>query len=263
MSEESDILLDIDDGVAVITLNAPKVLNAMNGPMIEHFAAAVHKATAKGSGVRCLLLTGAGRGFCAGANLANRQEGGSNDRPAGSALETHYNPLINQLRQMEIPMVTAVNGPAVGVGMSFAIMADLVVAARSAYFMQAFARIGLIPDGGATWFLPRIVGLRRAVELSMLAERLPAEQALEWGLVSRVVDDDALMDEAMELARRLARGPRSLGIMRRAYWASPDNSLEAQLQMEANLQGQAGRTKDFREGVAAFLEKRQADFSGE
>ncbi len=161
-----------------------------------------------------------------------------------------------------MPIVTAVNGAAAGVGMSFAMMGDIVVAAQSAFFLQAFARIGLVPDGGATFMLPRLVGWGRAMELSMLAERLPAEQAREWGLVNRVVDDDALMDESMGLARRLADGPRSLALIRRAYWASWSNSFESQLDLEARLQNEAGASEDFAEGVSAFLEKRDARFTG-
>ena len=147
--------------------------------------------------------------------------------------------------------------------MSFAIMGDLVVAARSAYFLQAFAKIGLVPDGGASYYLPRIIGWRRAMELSMLAERLPAEQALDWGLINRVVDDENMMTEALALAERLANGPRSLGLIRQAYWDSLDNSFSDQLQLEARLQNQAGRTSDHREGVKAFLEKRDAQFQGQ
>ena len=159
-------------------------------------------------------------------------------------------------------MVSAVNGPAAGVGMSFAIMADIVIAAKSAYFLQAFAKIGLVPDGGATYYLPRIVGWRRAMELSLLAERLPAERALEWGLINRVVEDDRLMEEAMIMAERLANGPRSLSMIRRAYWESQNNSFEEQLQLEALLQHEAGLTADNREGTTAFLEKRDPKFTG-
>jgi 2-(1,2-epoxy-1,2-dihydrophenyl)acetyl-CoA isomerase len=171
--------------------------------------------------------------------------------------------VINFLRNMEIPMVTAINGPAVGVGMSFAVMSDYAVAAKSAYFLQAFANIGLIPDGGATYILPRIIGWRRAMELSMLAERLPAETALEWGLINKVVADDELQAEGLKVATRLAEGPRSLGLIRQAYWASLDNSFSEQLQLESDLQTVAGKTKDNIEGVTAFLEKRPAKFTGE
>ena len=153
-------------------------------------------------------------------------------------------------------MVTAINGPAVGVGMSFAVMSDYAVAAKSAYFLQAFANIGLIPDGGATYILPRLIGWRRAMQLSMLAERLPAETALEWGLINKVVEDSELMEEGMAVATRLANGPKSLGLIRQAYWESLNNSYTEQLQLESDLQTVAGKTKDNMEGIKAFLEKR-------
>ncbi|MCY4501625.1 MAG: enoyl-CoA hydratase-related protein, partial [Alphaproteobacteria bacterium] len=161
-----------------------------------------------------------------------------------------------------VPVVSAVNGVAAGIGMSFALSADIRIAARSGYFLQAFARIGLVPDGGATWILPRLVGMARAMELSMLAERLPAETALEWGMVNRVVDDEALMDEAMAMARRLAGGPASLGMIRQLYWQSLENGYSTQLKAEADTQTAAGQTQDYEEGVAAFREKRPAAFSG-
>jgi 2-(1,2-epoxy-1,2-dihydrophenyl)acetyl-CoA isomerase len=168
------------------------------------------------------------------------------------------------LRELEMPIVTAVNGAAAGVGMSFAIMGDLVCASKNAFFLQAFARIGLIPDGGSTFMLPRLIGWGRAMELSMLAERLPAEKAEAWGLVNRLFDDnDALQTGAMQLARQLANGPRSLTLIRRAYWQTWHNAFEQQLDLEAQLQNQAGRSNDFKEGVSAFLEKRDAKFTGE
>ena len=254
-----NIVVDYIDHVAILKLNAPEVLNALSPVMVQEMSSAITDILQ--SDARCLLITGEGRAFCAGANL---QAGGPAKGlpPAGSVLETHYHPVMTKLRNMEIPMLSAVNGPAVGVGMSFAVMADIVVAARSAYFLQAFANIGLVPDGGATHLLPRIVGWRRAVELSMLAERLPAEKALDWGLVNRVVDEDKLMDEALGLAARLANGPRSLGLMRKAYWETFSNSYSEQFQLEANLQGIAGASEDNREGVQAFLEKRPAKFTG-
>ena len=250
------------DRVAVLKLNAPEVLNALSGDMVLEISHAVDEII--NGDARCLLMTGEGRAFCAGANL---QAGNLNAKsealpPSGGVLETHYHPLMNKLKNMEIPMVTAVNGPAVGVGMSFAVMADMVVAAKSAYFLQAFANIGLVPDGGATWLLPRLIGWGRAMELSMMAERLPAEKALEWGLVNRLVDDEQLMDEAMSIAGKLAAGPMSLGLIRRAYWASYNNSYAEQFQLEANLQAAAFASEDNQEGVQAFLEKRQAKFKG-
>ena len=254
-----NIRLEYRDRVAVLTLNAPEVLNALSNAMVSELHDAIVQVI--NSEARCLLMTGEGRAFSAGANLQQR---GRDNGPAapGSALETHYHPVMTKLRKMEIPMVTAINGPAVGVGMSFAVMADYALAAKSAYFLQAFANIGLVPDGGATWILPRVVGWRRAVELSMMAERLPAETALEWGLVNRVVDDDVLMEESMQVADKLANGPFSLGLIRQAYWESYNNSYAEQFQLEANLQDQASSSRDNAEGVRAFLEKREAKFTG-
>jgi 2-(1,2-epoxy-1,2-dihydrophenyl)acetyl-CoA isomerase len=219
--------------------------------------------------VRCLLLTGTGRAFCAGANLTDPDRPSPRDRQAEasgaakSELETWYNPMFIRLRNLPIPYIAAVNGVAAGVGMSFALSADLVIAAKSSYFLQAFARIGLVPDGGSTWILTRRVGVARAMELSMLAEKLPAETAMAWGAVNRVVEDSALMTEATALAKRLAAGPSvAYGLIRKAYWESLENDYPAQLQLEADLQKQAGRTTDHAEGIAAFKEKRQAVFTG-
>ncbi len=259
--ELSKVSLDFDGSVALLKFNHPEALNAIGGEMMQGLADAVAEISGRGNAVRCLLLTGEGRGFCAGANLADR--GGNERRAAGGALRNAYHPLLLTLRDLPMPMVTAVNGPAAGVGMSFAVMGDMVCASKRAFFLQAFARIGLVPDGGSTFLLPRLVGWGRAVELSMLAERLPAERAFEWGLVNRLYDDnDALMDGAMDIAQRLANGPRSLGLIRRAYWATWHNSYEQQLELEAQLQGEAGATDDAAEGRRAFLEKRDPNFSG-
>ena len=260
MSEEK-VLLRIQDNVAVVTLNAPEVLNALSAEMVRQLSVAVSKA-AKTEGVRCLLINAAGRGFCAGANLQAR--GAATDLPpAGSALETHYAPLMNKLRNVSFPIVTAVNGPAAGVGMSLALTGDIVMASDTAYFLQAFAKIGLVPDGGATWYLPRLIGWGRAMELSMLAERLPASEALSWGLVNRVVPEAELAAASMAMAQRLASGQKSLGLIRKAYWASWENDFNKQMQLEADLQTEAHASADNREGVAAFLEKRPPVFTGE
>ena len=253
------ITLAMHGKVAVLTLNAPEVLNAVSVDMLDELSHAVDTVTQ--GDARCLLLTGAGRAFCAGANL---QPPKGDTRPTGSGgnLESHYHPLINKLRRMDIPMVSAVNGVAAGVGMSFAIMADLVIAGKSAYFLQAFAKVGLVPDGGATYYLPRMIGWNRALELSLLAERLPAEMALEWGLVNRVFEDENLMQEATSFAHRLASGPKSLGLIRRAYWESTKNSFEEQILLEAELQAIASASSDHREGRQSFLEKRDPKFTG-
>lgn len=256
----SQVVVERVGRVAVVKLNAPKVLNALSGSMVQELSAAVSEVIE--SDARCLLMTGEGRAFCAGANLQPGDAGGQTLPPPGHVLETHYHPVMNKLRRMEIPFVTAINGPAVGVGMSFAVMSDYAIAGKSAYFLQAFANIGLVPDGGATWVLPRIVGWRRALELSMLAERLPAETALEWGLINRVVEDAALMSEAQTIAERLANGPRSLGLIRQAYWESWTNSYAEQFQLEIQLQMEAQKSSDNAEGVRAFLEKRKPNFTG-
>ncbi len=256
------IILEFDNHVATIRLNHPEVLNAMGSQMVEELSSALLEVADPANGARCLLLTGEGRAFCSGANLADDGRAGRTGG-ARSMLRRNYHPLLCGLRDLEMPMVTAVHGPAAGVGMSFALMADIVCASKEGYFLQAFARIGLVPDGGATFLLPRLIGWGRAVELSMLAEKLPAERALEWGLVTRLYEDrESLMEGAFEMASRLARGPRSLALIRRAYWATWQNSYEQQLDLEARSQGEASDTEDAKEGLAAFLEKREARFQG-
>ncbi|HEY0107587.1 MAG TPA: enoyl-CoA hydratase/isomerase [Rhizomicrobium sp.] len=245
--------------VAVLTLNHPEAMNAAGVKLVRGAAAALDFIEDKKNGFRAMILTGEGRGFCSGANLSER---GGEAQGVGHALETVYHPFLRRLRDLAIPLVTAVNGAAAGVGMSMALMGDIVVAARSAYFLQAFARIGLVPDGGSTWLLPRLIGLARAKELSLLAERLPAEKAVEWGLINRVVGDNELMDEALKLAGQLADGPVALSIIRSLYWQSPLNGYEAQLDLERASQERAQKTEDFVEGVTAFLQKRPAKFHG-
>lgn len=256
------VLLEIRDGVAFLKFNDPGVLNAVGPQMIADLGPAVQEAA--GSGARCLLISGEGRGFCSGANVAdvNRRRGSGN-AGGGDALRTQYHPLLLALRDLDMPIVTAVNGAAAGVGMSFAMMGDIVCASKNAFFLQAFGRIGLVPDGGSTFMLPRMVGWGRAMELSLLAERLPAEKAFEWGIVNRLYDDpEALMAGAWEIAGRLAKGPKSLALIRKAYWATWSNGYEAQIDLEARMQNEASRSSDFKEGVQAFLEKRDAKFTG-
>ncbi len=266
---EYDLLkLEIDSKIASLTFNDPDNLNAMSAAMLTSMDLALGEVENPDNDVHCLILTGAGRGFCAGANVTrtdhdNNAAPANNHPPdAGETLERVYHPLLRRLRNMHCPIISAVNGPCAGVGMSFALMGDMVVAGKSAFFLQAFRRIGLVPDGGATYLLPRLIGMARAKELTLMGERLPAAKALEWGLINRVCDDDKLLDEARILADDLARGPMSLGLIRNLLWDSVDSTYEEQLNRERQAQQKAGRSKDFIEGVAAFNEKREAEFSG-
>jgi 2-(1,2-epoxy-1,2-dihydrophenyl)acetyl-CoA isomerase len=253
--------LDIDGPVAVLTLDHQEVMNAVSIDMLGGLGEALDEIGGRKAEVRCVVMTGAGRAFCTGANLQGRNKPGRSN--AGAALETAFHPFLRRLRHLHCPFVTAVNGPAAGAGMSFALMGDMILCARSAYFLQAFRRIGLVPDCGSTWLLPRLIGKARSVELSLLGERLPAERALEWGLVNRVHDDAALMGEAMKLAQELANGPTvALSLIRKLYWESSENSFEDQLNLEFESQRTAGFAEDFKEGVSAFLEKRPAKFQG-
>ena len=259
------ILLETSGDVAVMTLNDPGVLNAFGHKLREDMTVAMDRVEA--GSARCLVITGAGRAFCSGANL-NDPDRPPRDRAAEargevkSDLEAWYNPMFMRLRALSIPIVTAINGMAAGAGMSLALSGDLRIAARSASFLQAFARIGLVPDCGSSWLLPRLVGMARAMELSLLAEPLPAETALTWGLINRLEQDADLMSKAMEMAHRLASGPKSIGMIRQMYWEGMDNRYSEQLDLEAKVQSRAGMTRDFEEGVAAFREKRPAKFSG-
>jgi 2-(1,2-epoxy-1,2-dihydrophenyl)acetyl-CoA isomerase len=261
--EYETILFDVADGVARITLNDPATLNAFSRRMGEELQDAFACIEAD-LGVRAALLTGAGRGFCSGANLAARGQQFAEGAPVdtGALLEAFINPMVLAAAGRRVPLVTAVNGPAAGVGLSLALLGDIIVAAESAFFLLAFTRIGLVPDGGASWLLPRRIGLTRASEMALLAERVPASQALAWGLVNRVVANAELGVVAWDLARRLAAGPGSLSVTRRMMFTGLENSLEAQLDLELAEQRRAGRTEDYREGVAAFLEKRAAVFVG-
>jgi 2-(1,2-epoxy-1,2-dihydrophenyl)acetyl-CoA isomerase len=256
--------LDLDGPVAILKLDHQEVMNAVSMDMLGGLAEAMDEINDRKAEVRCVVLTGAGRAFCTGANLQGRSQQQKPGRSsAGAALETGFHPFLRRLQNLHCPLVTAVNGPAAGAGMSFALMGDMILVARSAYFLQAFRRIGLVPDCGSTWLLPRLIGKARSVELSLMGERLSAEKALEWGLVNRVHDDNELMGAAMKLAHELAGGPTvALALIRKLYWESPENSFEDQLNLEFQSQRIAGATEDFREGVTAFLEKRPAKFEG-
>ena len=254
------ITLSKAQGLATLTLNAPDKLNAVSRKMIAEIKQAWEEIGADGS-VRAVLLTGNGRGFCAGADPSDPDR--KNDADSGSALDKFFNPVIRTMRALPKPIVAAVNGVAAGVGMSFAMAADIAIAAKSASFLQAFSRIGLLPDGGSTWFLPRLVGEQRARALAMLAPQISAEQAKQWGLIWDVVEDAALMPTATELAHRLANGPtQSLARIKDAMNHAASNELSRQLDLERDYQRELGRTEDFREGVAAFLAKRKPDFKG-
>ena len=262
MTETPTVLVAQEAGVRTLMLNRPDKLNSFNETMHLALRAGFERAAENGA-VRAVLLTGSGRGFCAGQDLGDRdpRKGGAPD--LGVTLETFYNPTLRLIRALEKPVVCAVNGVAAGAGANIAFACDIVLAARSARFIQAFARIGLVPDAGGSWSLARILGEPRAKALAMLAEPLDAETAASWGLIWKAVDDAALLDEAKAIAARLAAGPtRGLGLTKRAIQAAATNSLDAQLDLERDLQRLAGQTADYAEGVTAFLEKRKAEFTG-
>jgi 2-(1,2-epoxy-1,2-dihydrophenyl)acetyl-CoA isomerase len=257
---ENSVLIDRRDGWTALTLNRPDRLNAFNEAMHRELAAALEEAA--GDTCRAILLTGAGRGFCAGQDLTDRMA--TDTAPdLGATLDAFYNPLIRRLRSLRKPVICAVNGVAAGAGANIALACDIVLAARSAKFIQSFAKIGLVPDCGGTFFLPRLVGGARARALAMLAESVSAEQAESWGLIWRAVDDISLRQEAEALAAQLATQPtEGLALIKEALNASPSNGLDAQLDLERDLQRKAGRTPDYAEGVRAFLEKRAPRFTG-
>ncbi|MDR7418337.1 MAG: enoyl-CoA hydratase-related protein [Armatimonadota bacterium] len=250
----------VEDGVLALTLNRPDVLNAVN----EQLSAELHDAlryAERAAEVRCLVLTGAGRGFCAGQDLRDRA--GVGDISYGDSLRRRYNPIVLRLRTIEKPVIAAVNGVAAGAGCNLALAADIRIASERAAFIEVFSRVGLIPDSGGTFLLPRLVGLGRALEMVYTADPVDAQEALRIGLVNRVVPHDELMTATMDLARRLASGPtRGFGLAKRGINRALAASLEDALEYEAHLQEIAGHTADHREGVAAFLEKRPPRFEG-
>ena len=252
----ASVLISVEAGLQTITLNRPDKLNAFNPEMHKALRAALEQALDEPA-IRAVLLTGSGRGFCSGQDLSERRvEPGAAPIDLSVSLGSHYNPLVRRLRELPKPIVCAVNGVAAGAGANIALACDIVVAARSARFVQSFARLGLVPDSGGTYFLPRLAGSARAMGLALLAEPLSAEDAERWGLIWKVFDDDKLMAEASAIARKLATGPtKGYGLIKRALYASEHNSLDAQLDLERDLQREAGFSEDYRKGVAAFLEK--------
>ena len=258
------IVLELSEGVATLTLNRPDRLNAFNDAM----HAEVREALARIGGdrtIRAMILTGAGRGFCAGQDLADRSVApGDAPRDLGASLEANYNPLILGLRALPLPVLCAVNGVAAGAGANIALACDVVVAARSASFIQAFSKLGLVPDCGGTYFLTRTLGAPRALGLALFAERLSAEQAHGWGLIWRCVDDAELMPTVRAMAAQLAGGPtRGFALTKEAIYAAEQRALAAQLELERDFQRELGHTRDYREGVTAFLEKRAPRVAGE
>lgn len=257
---EPTVLLALSDGIATITLNRPDRLNAFNETMHAELAQALDRIELDRA-IRAVLLTGAGRGFCSGQDLNDRA---TVERPdLGDTLERLYNPLVRRLKGLERPVIAAVNGVAAGAGANLALACDIVLAAKSAVFTQAFIKIGLIPDVGGSYALPHLVGHARAMGLAMLGEPIDGQQAADWGLIWRCHEDDQLMDEAAAMARHLAAQPTvALGLIKRAINASATNDLDQQLALECELQRKAGRTEDFTEGVNAFLDRRPATFKG-
>jgi 2-(1,2-epoxy-1,2-dihydrophenyl)acetyl-CoA isomerase len=253
------------NGVMVITLNRPDVLNSFNAQMGRELRGALEDARLDRKSVRAVVLTGAGRAFCAGQDLAEVTiDNGATDFDIGATVRSTYNPVIKAIRKLELPVVCAVNGVAAGAGANLALACDIVLASEKASFIQSFAKVGLIPDSGGTFFLPRIIGLPRATALVMTGEKIDARRALEMGMIYKVCSPETLDTEAMTLAAELAQMPtRGLGLTKRALNASIGNDLDAQLEVEADLQQQAGSTRDFIEGVTAFLEKRKPTFTGE
>ena len=258
-----NILFDIADGVATLTLNRPDKLNSFTQAMHEEVRDALRKVNADKS-VRVFVLTGAGRGFCAGQDLSDRAvEPGERPVDLGDSVEKNYAPLVLALRALPMPVICAVNGVAAGAGANIALACDIVLAAKSASFVEVFCKLGLIPDTGGTYFLPRLIGSARAMGLAMLGDKLSAEKAEAWGLIWKAVPDDELAAETQAMARHFASAPtKGLAFTKQALHASQHNTLQQQLTLECGLMSELGRSHDYREGVTAFMEKRAPQFKG-
>lgn len=259
---DAPILVELQSGYRILTFNRPDKLNALNDTMLEALRNAIAEAEADET-TRALMITGAGRGFCAGQDLGDRLARPGERVVLGATQEAHYNPLVRKLRALPFPVVAAVNGVAAGAGCNIALACDIVIAAKSASFTQSFARIGLVPDSGGTWFLPRLVGDARARGLALIAQALPAEKAANWGLIWQCVEDASLIYEARRICEHFSIAPtQGLALIKRALNASAGNDLNSQLDLERDLQREASLLPDYAEGVRAFMEKRKPHFTG-
>lgn len=266
MSNFETIELEINELCAILRLNRPDRLNSFNAQMHQEIKQALEliEAGQKDRSIRSVLLTGAGRGFCAGQDLSDRNVAADDKAPdLGESIEKNYKPLVMRIRALGLPVVAAVNGVAAGAGANIAFACDIVFAAKSASFIQSFSKLGLIPDTGGSWILPRLLGPARAMGLALLGDKVSAEQAEQWGLIWKCVEDDKLMEVATQCAKNLAKGPTfGYAQTKKAIWASSTNEFETQLDLERDLMTECGKTTDYREGVAAFIEKRPAVFQG-
>lgn len=263
MPDSAMILTTQQAGVLTITLNRPDKLNSFNDEMHHQLSEAL-KIAERDQAVRCLVITGAGRGFCAGQDLNDRNITASDQAPdLGYSVETFYNPLIRRLTSLPKPIICAVNGVAAGAGAAIALASDIVIAAKSANFIQSFCRLGLVPDSGGSWFLPQLVGHARAMGMALLGDKISAEQALAWGMIWQVTENERLTDTVNTLAQHLAIQPTyGLGLIKKAIYSAATNTLDEQLDLERDLQRLGGRSEDYREGVNAFLNRRDPIFKG-